>query len=171
MEELKFYYINEIEDLEEKINFFDCGSILINKYLTGTALHDFYSNKSSTKVLVFNGEIVGFYTVKIDSFIYEEDSFNMIYLEYIAVEKRFQNNGIGGYMLRNCLDKSRESIEFLGLLGIALKSIPDRKEWYEKKGFVFLAEIDNDLSLMWLDTRTKDFFEYKKTLIIKREVF
>lgn len=56
MENLNLITINK----NMKLDSFDCGNKYINDFLKNKALHNFYINESSTKVLLFEEEVIGF---------------------------------------------------------------------------------------------------------------
>ena len=56
MENLNLITINK----NMKLDSFDCGNKYINDFLKNKALHNFYISESSTKVLLFKEEVIGF---------------------------------------------------------------------------------------------------------------
>jgi len=62
------------------------------------------------------------------------------------------------------IDNTKKNVEFLGLIGVMLKAIPDKRSWYEGNGFSFVKKSKYNLDLMLLDTRTIDYFEYYESL-------
>lgn len=91
MENLNLITINKNMKLET----FDCGNKYINDFLKNKALHNFYINESSTKVLLFEEEIIGFYTTKIDNLKFNSENYYVVYLESIAVDKQYQGMKLG----------------------------------------------------------------------------
>ncbi len=68
--ELKLVLIDESIDLSS----FNCGNKYINIFLKEQACHNSLTNKSSTKLFLDKqNTIIGFYTVKVDSFKYEDE--------------------------------------------------------------------------------------------------
>ncbi len=160
MENLNLITINK----NMKLDSFDCGNKYINDFLKNKALHNFYINESSTKVLLFEEEIIGFYTTKIDNLKYNSEDYYVVYLESIAVDKQYQGMRLGQLLLDNFISKARDTVEFLGLLGISLKAVPTKRDWYEKNGFEYIEEVEEKLNLMIYDFRTEDYFEYYDSL-------
>jgi hypothetical protein len=164
----KFKLVDISKKYIEQINDFSCGNKSVDKYLKEDAYHDFYSNKNSTKLLLHEDILFGFYSVKIDTIYLNntEDGYNVIYLNWIAIDVKVQKIGMGQYLLDEFLLKARECVDFLGLFGIALKAFPNKQEWYEKNGFVFIEEVEYDLKLMIIDARNqehKDYYEIYNT--------
>lgn len=158
--ELKLVMIDESIDL----SLFNCGNDYINRFLKEQACHDSLTNKSSTKLLLDSrNTLIGFYTVKVDSFKYEDEDeiYNVIYLVDIAVDEKYQGNGFGSALLDDFYFKAKETAEFLGLIGLLLKAVPTKKEWYESRGFISLGEIEEDLILMLYDIRTETHSRYR----------
>lgn len=158
--ELKLVLIDESIDLSS----FNCGNKYINRFLKEQACHNSLTNKSSTKLFLDKqNTIIGFYTVKVDSFKYEdeEETYSVIYLDYIAVDSKYQGKGYGSELLDDFHYKAMETAEFLGLMGVLLKAVPDKKEWYESRGFISLGEIEENLILMLYDIRTEAHSRYR----------
>ena len=80
------------------------------------------------------------------------------------MDKEYQGMRLGQLLLDNFISKARDTVEFLGLLGISLKAVPTKRDWYEKNGFEYIEEVEEKLNLMIYDFRTEDYFEYYDSL-------
>lgn len=157
-------FVNLSKKYSEQINSFSCGNNLIDNFLKdkSKAYHEFFTHKSSTKLLMNENNLIGYYTAKIEKFIYGEEEYYTIYLTYIAVDKKYQYNGFGQLLLNTFLKEANKSSKFLGLFGITLKAIPDKIKWYEKNGFIDLKlKVEEDMNLMLIDFTSDEHLEYR----------
>lgn len=142
-----------------------CGNDLIDIFLnSGQARHYTLINSSKNSVLVYEKQVIGFYTVSVEDLDYQEEKYKCIYIACFAIDKAYQKQGFGKQLLELIIAKSEEIIDFLGLMGIILKSVPNAKEFYEKNGFVQIeTEVkkgDEDLIPMLIDFRRQEYFDY-----------
>lgn len=126
---------------------FDCGNGSINKMICEsafpTALNQAhaYCVKHGKRILgyymitfltnvVSNGpEILGEYT----NFL---DSFTSLHVVYVAIDKRYQNNGLGTHVLEHIVQTAKELCEKIPIMFITLEALKEKQSWYAKRGFL-----------------------------------
>ncbi len=116
------------------------------------------------KYFYLKKKLLVFYTAKIDNIKYKSEDYYVVYLKSITVDKQYQGMRFGQLLVDDFISKARETVEFLGLLGISLKAVPTKRDWYEKNGFEYIEEVEEKLNLMIYDFRTEDYFEYYDSL-------
>lgn len=141
---------------------FGCGKPLIDEYINKKekAWHETIISESKTNVLILENKVIGFYTVKIEDFNYQDEDYKCIYIKYIAIDKKYQGRGLGKQVLDLIMAQSEETISFLGLMGVMLKSVPTAKRFYGKNGFKYIKTVEYDLKQMIVDFRRREYFEY-----------
>lgn len=139
---------------------FNCGISPINNYLKNTALKNHNENISGS-YLVFDDEnnCLGFYSLKTIYFNSLDKSIRDKYLysiniEFIAVIKEMQNNGIGTHLLEFIIKDIKEISKKIGIRFLTLNSKDNKIEWYIKRGFKSIkGHITNLMYLDFLDER------------------
>jgi GNAT superfamily N-acetyltransferase len=63
-------------------------------------------------------------------------SAHLIYINWLAVQKPFQGNGLGRYLLIDALAKSFQASQYLPILGVGIRPLTERNNaTYKKNGF------------------------------------
>lgn len=57
-------------------------------------------------------------------------------LGQLAVDTRFEGQGIGGALLRHVLSLAVELAEKAGCVGVVADAVPDKVDWYSKRSFL-----------------------------------
>ena len=80
-----------------------------------------------------------------------------IELDFIAVDKKYQRQGIGKYIIDYIINKLSEFIYFFGCRYFLLYAINEQVKWYKKLGFdIFLvSENPQNQILMYMDFRDR----------------
>lgn len=123
---------------------FDCGVSDLNTYLQGQVTQDI--RKALCKAFVFHsdGEIVAFYTVSPGGLPFKVlgcpyDVTPGFLIGRVAVDKRYQKQGLGGTVLLYAMAKCKESSLLIAGKIVYLQAKDDRaKSFYEHYGFVSL---------------------------------
>lgn len=110
--------------------------------------HEAYSRRVACAVLGDTEVACGFYCISIrapESKYLDEDivrdggGFNYIpfvYINFLAVRREYQNNGIGTILLMNALERSAYVVRSIGIYGVAISALSDRVAGlYERYGF------------------------------------
>src|SRR5690606_6160135 len=144
-----------IELLNKKHNRedFDCGKELLNNYLKTQAGQDIKRKLSACFVLSQNGErIQGYYTLSNNSIPLNSfpehiqkklpKSYNSIpttLLGRLAIDKKFQGQGIGKILLIDALKRSYQISQEIGSFAIVVDPIDEEAEkFYKKYDFIKL---------------------------------
>ena len=163
-----------IELLDKKHNRkdFDCGKELLNDYLKTQARQDVKRKLSACFVLADNDTKVvqGYYTLSNNSIplsSFSEQIRNKLPKSYksipttllsrLAIDKKYQGNGIGKILLIDALKRSYGISNEIGSFGIIVDPIDDEaKGFYQKYDFIELP----DSKKMFIATQTlKQLFE------------
>lgn len=132
---------------------FDCGNASIN-----SLIHESYFptilQHASCYVACYKKKAVGFYMLKFRKILLEEcpediadfrgmfgDCFS-VHIEYIAVQKEFQNMGIGKKLLLKINRDVRELCKIWPVRLITLDALKEKYEWYQEIGFRPFNESD-----------------------------
>jgi GNAT superfamily N-acetyltransferase len=143
------YSISKLTD-SFAIGSFVSGEHHLDYYLSKHALLNQNSNLGQTWILHENGaiEIIGYYTISMSSvpvsslpqqFTVGFPSFDIpcLLIGKMAVDKRFQKNGFGKYMLYDILQKAKELTHTAGCHAIIVDAIDSQAfTFYNKFGFI-----------------------------------
>ena len=163
-----------IELLDKKHNRkdFDCGKELLNDYLKNQARQDVKRKLSACFVLADSETkvIQGYYTLSNNSIplsSFSEQIQNKLPKSYksipttllgrLAIDKKYQGNGIGKILLIDALKRSCGISNEIGSFGIIVDPIDDEaKGFYQKYDFIELP----DSKKMFIATQTlKELFD------------
>lgn len=150
---------------------FDCGKELLNDYLKTQARQDVKRKLSACFVLTDNESkvIQGYYTLSSNSIplsSFSEQIQNKLPKSYksipttllgrLAIDKKYQGNGIGKILLIDALKRSYGISSEIGSFGIIVDPIDDEaKAFYHKYDFIELP----DSKKMFIATQTlKELF-------------
>jgi GNAT superfamily N-acetyltransferase len=140
--------ISEIRS-RECLRRFDCGVADIDSWASEKAFRRHQQDR--TKVFCArlgpNGPVVGFYSLSLSAIgsklllgqhgdRYPEGYAPFIYIDWLAVIRPHQGDGIGRFMLVNALERALLVSHHLPFYGIALRSLNNKKtHFYNKMGF------------------------------------
>lgn len=140
----------ELELINEKhiLDNFDCGESPLNKYLLEEALKDTLEGLSKTYVMVDGLYVIGFYTIiystakseKLGKYIigriYKYPDVPTMKLGRLAVDKRYQSQGIGEFLLISAFLHTQKAHKIAGLTAIVVDSKEKSTSFYEKYRFM-----------------------------------
>ena len=150
---------------------FDCGESELNIFFKKFASQNQYKHYiGSTYVAVLENTIIGFVTISASS-IKIDDYENIkqklpkyplpvLRLSRLAIDKNFQNKGVGKELLKFVLQLSLEQKEKFGSIGVVLDAKNDSVSFYEQFGFEIIAIVKGNLDIrpypkvMFLSTKT-----------------
>ena len=161
----------ELLDKRHNRKDFDCGKELLNNYLRNQAGQDVKRKLSACFVLIENETnlIKGYYTLSNNSislndffFFFQKKlpksyrSIPTTLLGRLAIDKKFQGQGIGKILLIDALKRSYEISHEIGSFGIVVDPIDEEaKNFYQKYDFIELP----DSKKMFIATKTlKELF-------------
>ena len=164
--------LTEILDSKHRKKEFSCGNDMLDQYLHKQANQDIKRNLSACFVLNDEGTdlLKGYYTLASNSISQEiipneilknlPNSYKLIpttLLGRLAIDSRFQKQGIGELLLVDALKRSYEISKSIGSFAVVVDPIDeDAERFYEKYGFIKLP----DSGKMFLPMNTiKELFE------------
>lgn len=147
-----------VETLDTRTNF-DCGHSALNNYLAQTASQHEKRNVTRTFCGVMDGIIAGYYSLTnavvdvssltpaiIKRYRLPTHALPVVRLGRLAIDARFQRQGLGGKLLIDALGKVISVAESSGCVGIVVDAKDaDAASYYE--GFGFRSAPDNSLLL------------------------
>jgi len=125
---------------------FDCGVESLNTYIARFAKQDHKRDLSRTFVLAEEKQIIGYYSISAHSvsraFLPESikvggyDDIPFILLGRLAIDKRYQGQGLGGTLIFDAFKKTADLAKSIGIFGVIVDSINEKStRFYE--GFEF----------------------------------
>ena len=157
--ELQIQEINSKHKLDE----FTCVNKSLDTYLKRDAYYEHIMKFTNTKIVTIEGRIIAYFTIEFKNIeIKEEDfieTYPSIHLKCLAIDKEYENKGIGTYLLQYITVQSMEIAKFIGCRCLLINALADKASWYEDRGFQYLDEdIKNgDITIpMFIDFRDSD---------------
>ncbi len=144
---------------------FDCGNSAINEYVENSYFATLSQQCYAYKI-IYRSFIVGYYMITFRNVVFSDctsdvsdyqigtwgDLIPSLYINYLAVGKKYQKNHIGTKTLEKIINEAREWTEFLPIRLITINAVPDKIEWYKKIGFKEMGrDIDNVNKYMYID--------------------
>lgn len=131
---------------------FDCGEPSLNKWLARRARKS-DGLSSRTYVVVNSGNVAAYYCLSAGSVDRRPfpsrikrnmpDPIPVIVLGRLAVDKRFQNRGLGTDILRHSLIQAISASDIIGFRAMLIHSLNEKvRDYYEGLGFSRLSEPD-----------------------------
>jgi GNAT superfamily N-acetyltransferase len=128
---------------------FDCGTEALNTYLKKYALQNNRNNSSKTYVALKNGiEIIGYFSLSFGSVGHMAAPTRVshglgrypapiLILTRLAIDKSYQNIGLGRFLVKHTFLKALNAAEIGGLRAVVVHAKDEKaKGYYEKFGFV-----------------------------------
>lgn len=137
----------KVDPINEKhsVTNFDCGDNRLNDFIINDALKQKNDGWNTTYVATQknSSEVIGFFALKGDSISLTRNAqkeFNKDYSDIpaikigrFAVDKKYQNKGIGKYLMEYAIGFIvKEVCPLIGGIYITLDTYPDKVKWYEK---------------------------------------
>lgn len=129
---------------------FDCGEPALNLFLQRYAGQHDRRGFGRTYVAVSEGAVAssGYYSISSGSIAFEPVPENLprhpvpiVLLGRLAVDRRFQSQGVGGLLLVDALRRAQRAADELGIYAVAVEALSDRaKSFYVKFGFRALTD-------------------------------
>jgi GNAT superfamily N-acetyltransferase len=146
---------------QKMIQGFSCGNDLIDNYIK-TDFRSEYNHSfglASTQLVTYEDQLVAFVTSRCTQVKIEEDEAKEIGTElffvpaleimYLAVDKRFQQRGIGESVVVSMIYEAYQVLKYYGCRYLFLWSVPKAKNFYiEKCFFDQTSYVDEGLILL-----------------------
>jgi GNAT superfamily N-acetyltransferase len=146
---------------QKMIQGFYCGNDLIDNYIKTDYLSEYNHSfgLASTQLVTYKDELVAFVTSRCTQVKIEEDEAKEIGTEvfyvpaleimYLAVDKRFQQRGVGESLVVSMIFEAYQVLKYYGCRYLFLWSVPEAKTFYiEKCFFEQTSFVDNGLLLL-----------------------
>lgn len=126
---------------------FDCGSEELNRFLQRFALANQQANTSQTYVALYEGALVGYYSLVVGSVAYVEAPVRVVkgqakypvpvmILARLAVAKQWQKQGIGKGLLKDALRRTAQVADIVGIRALLVHAKNEQaRSWYEQFDF------------------------------------
>lgn len=107
--------------------------------------------------------VIGYYSLSIESFTYEDEysvspeatGYAAIRLNYLAIDKNYQYQGLGTKVLSYITQQVNKYSKVLPVRFLSLDALRDKVEWYSSRGFQFYDERElggkSDTVAMYMD--------------------
>ena len=134
---------------------FDCGNELLNNFLKKYA----YQNQNRyligvTYVVHIDNKIIGYITLSASSLKKVTlnknkpyDDIPVLRIGRIAVDKNYQNKGIGKRLLKFGINKALELKENFGCVGVVVDAKEEAVNFYKKFGFIEINTLEKHLTI------------------------
>jgi predicted N-acetyltransferase YhbS len=127
---------------------FDCGEPALNDYLHRYAQRSQASHFAATYVACRSGQILGYVTLAASQITVDETGYAnkpryplpTLTLARLAVDRRFQGEGVGTELLKFALLEAVRMADEFGCVGVRVAAKPDATSFYERFGFVQLTQ-------------------------------
>ena len=138
---------------KKDIESFDCGVDALNDFFKKYAIQNDKKNIGKTFVCSNEKEIVGFYTLSNAQIAFNELSGSLakglprypipcIRIARLAVDKKYQNEGKGSFLLRDALLRIVNLSFQTGIYFVIVDAKDSSKSFYEHYGFIKLNDVD-----------------------------
>jgi len=155
MFDIELYDIN----IDEDYSGFYCEDILLNNFLIRESKFEHIMHLSRTKIVKIEGGVVGFFTLEFRNVIIphdgDENEYPSIALKCIAIDEKYENKGIGSYLIEYITVRSKDVSELIGCRCLFLDARVSKLKWYKERGFKFIRDEYNDIVLDELMARIK----------------
>ncbi|HLU23322.1 MAG TPA: GNAT family N-acetyltransferase [Bacillaceae bacterium] len=157
-DKIKFLPLDQTHHL---VQGFSCGDSWIDGYLKqpSNAIFDHKMGISSTTTLVYEGEVIAFFTANSSHLEIpmeeareiglQDDLFiPAIEVKFVGVREDLKERGIGTYLLQYIIGKALEITPVFTCRYIFLWSVEEKLRYYEKRYFQRTGKEENGLYLM-----------------------
>ena len=149
---------------EDDVSYFSCTDEGLNEFIKEEALAYQRERMGNTYLVFYEEKVVAYFTQSVDAIRvqkmpYDERISEFEHMEYypalkigrLAVDKNYEKQGIGSFLLSLICDMGYELSERFGCRFILLNANPDSVSWYERYGFKKLRERRRREPTMYLD--------------------
>ncbi len=144
---------------------FDCGREELNRYLQRYAWQNQQAGASQTYVGVVDEAIVGFHTLAAGQVTYDDAPERLtkglarhpvpiMLLARLAIDRRWQNQGIGKALLRDAMQRTLQAADIAGIRALAVHAKDEgAKRFYQHFDFVASPSDPMHLFVLLKDVR------------------
>jgi len=127
---------------------FDCGREPLNRYLARFAWQNQQADAAQTYVGLVGDAVVGYYTLTVGGVTHEEAPARLtkglarypvpiMLLARMAVDRRWQGQGVGKALLKNALERTLQAAHIAGIRAFAVHAKDEQaRSFYERFDFV-----------------------------------
>ena len=139
---------------------FNCGNQKLNEFIKKYANQNHKRNFSKTFVAVSESEekkVLGFYTLSSGKLQYNalpeelkhpQYPISVVRLARLAVDSKYQGQGVAGFLLYDALRRVKVASELLGIFAVAVDAKNEKaKSFYRHYGFLDLEASDQTMCL------------------------
>lgn len=155
----------ELLDRSHARDEFDCGVMELNAFLKKHAFQNQKNHINKTFVAVERGgieqsdkkNVLGFYTLSTGQISFDalpkeckhpKYPVSIARLARLATDLKYQEQGVGGFLLHDALQKIKTASELVGIFAIVVDAKDDKaKSFYQHYGFASLEETELTLVL------------------------
>ena len=132
---------------------FDCGIAELNRYLQQQISQDAKRHIAAPFVLLDDNHIIGFYTLSASSVNVSDLPLELIkklpkhplipvaLLGRLAIDKKYQGQGLGDFLLMDALKRSLELSKKIGIMAVVVDAINESAcRFYQQYGFKILTQ-------------------------------
>ncbi|MDI7774147.1 GNAT family N-acetyltransferase [Asticcacaulis sp. EMRT-3] len=131
---------------DDALEDFDCGADDLNHWLKARAYGNELAGASRTFVIEQDGRVIGYYALTAGSILHADAAGNIrrnmpdpvpaAILARLAIDKAFQNDGLGREMLQDAVRRTISAAETLGVRAMMVHALSERaRGFYETCGF------------------------------------
>lgn len=147
----------KIQRISGNVKQLDCGNDAVNKKLNDAYYADLLRQGYTYEVSV-GSIILGYYMLTFRKYMVTEWSsdeigsyifglstdFFSLHLQYIMIDKNYQEKGIGTVVLKHIISNAKELSSELPIRFLTLDAVSDKYKWYEERGFLPINDEDVD---------------------------
>ncbi len=153
---------------------FDCGNTSINQQIKNSPYINALNLASAYEIKIGN-RVVGYYMYHIINIRYKDlagdiseyyderfTSITSFYIDYIAIDKKYQRKGLGTVVLRDIMKELTKKGKVLPIKAISFDTFDYLVKWYEKNGFVETVGVSRSsvmTNFMFLDLMGKSQYD------------
>lgn len=150
---------------DHAVDDFDCGQEPLNRFLGRYAMPNQLANASQTYVGFADDAIVGFYTLVVGEVTHDDapdrlarglahHPIPLMLLARLAVDQRWQGQGIGSGLLKDALVRTLQAADIAGIRAFAVHAKDDNaRTFYEHFDFIPSPTDPRHLFLLLKDAR------------------
>jgi GNAT superfamily N-acetyltransferase len=143
---------------------FDCGVPTLNDWLRKRAVKNDRSGASRTYVLCDGRRVVGYHCLATGAIDHDEapnplrrnmpDPIPVLVLGRLAIDRRYQNQGLGHALLQDAVLRALQVAEIAGVVALLVHALSEgARRFYQSCGFVELPSQPMTLCLMMRTAR------------------
>ena len=151
--------------LKDEVSEFDCGNPTINEYIANSYFATL-SQQCYAYQIIYKACVVGYYMITLRDVVLSDcpsdisdyqdgefgEHFPSLYINYLAVNTKYQKNGIGTLTLKKIINETKQLTNILPIRFITINSVPEKVNFYKKIGFYEMGKnIDNVNTYMYID--------------------